>query len=105
MTPIYNALGLRTYREVPLENLKSYPVPESNFLNNTLSFASANKIVPCKETFVRNLSKNMLFVQEDLFEKKSTRNVRELRNTETDLSMSLRKTNNGQRAMSFRSWT
>ena len=37
-----------------------------------------------------------------LFEKKSTRNARELRNTETDLSMPLRKTNNGQRAISFR---
>ena len=38
-----------------------------------------------------------------LFEKKSTRNVRELRNTETDLSIPLRKTNNGQRAIF--SWT
>ena len=37
-----------------------------------------------------------------LFEKKSTRNVRELRNTETDLSIPLRKTNNGHRAISFR---
>ena len=36
-----------------------------------------------------------------LFEKKSTRNVRELRNTETDLSITLRKTNNGQRVISF----
>ena len=36
-----------------------------------------------------------------LFEKRSTRNVRELRNTETDLSIPLRKTNNGQRAISF----
>ena len=36
------------------------------------------------------------------FEKRSTRNVRELRNTETDLSIPLRKTNNGQRAISFR---
>ena len=43
-------LGLRTYGEVPLENLKSYPVPESIpendtlsrsqiYLNNTLSFS------------------------------------------------------------------
>ena len=36
-------LGLRTYREVPLENLKSYPVPESitlsGVLNNTPSFS------------------------------------------------------------------
>ena len=37
-----------------------------------------------------------------LFEKRSTRNVRELRNTETDLSIPLRKTNSGQRALSFR---
>ena len=36
-----------------------------------------------------------------LFEKKSTRNVRELRNTETDLSIPLRKTNNGQRAIAL----
>ena len=37
----------------------------------------------------------------NLFERNSTRNVRELRNTETELSISLRKTNNGQRAISF----
>ena len=37
-----------------------------------------------------------------LFEKKSTRNVRELRSTEADLSIPFRKTNNGQRAISFR---
>ena len=36
-----------------------------------------------------------------LFEKKSTRNARELRKTETDLSIPLRKTNNGQTAISF----
>ena len=34
--------------------------------------------------------------------KKSTRNARDLRNTETDLSIPLRKINNGQRAISFR---
>ena len=38
----------------------------------------------------------------DLFEKNSAPNVRKLRNTETDLSLPLRKTNNGQRAISFR---
>ena len=37
-----------------------------------------------------------------LFEKRSTRNVKELRNTETDLSITLRKTNNGLKAVSFR---
>ena len=37
-----------------------------------------------------------------LFEKKLTGNDRVLRNTETDLSIPLRKTNNGQRAISFR---
>ena len=38
----------------------------------------------------------------DLFEKNSTRNVRKLRNTDTDLSLPLRKTNYGKRAISFR---
>ena len=38
----------------------------------------------------------------NLFVKNSTRNVRELRNTETDLSLPLRKTKNGQKAISFR---
>ena len=37
-----------------------------------------------------------------LFRKKSTQNVRKLRNTDSDLSLQLRKTNNGQRAISFR---
>ena len=37
----------------------------------------------------------------NLFVKNSTRNVRELRNTETDLSLPLRKTKNGQKAISF----
>ena len=36
-----------------------------------------------------------------LFEKRSTRNARELRNTETDLSIPLRETINGQRAISL----
>ena len=38
----------------------------------------------------------------NLFVKNSTQNVRELRNTETDLSLPLRKTKNGQNAISFR---
>ena len=29
------------------------------FINNTLSFVSSNKIVPCKEIVVRNLSTNV----------------------------------------------
>ena len=38
----------------------------------------------------------------NLFRKNSTRYVRKLRNTDTDLSLPLRKTNNGQRDISFR---
>ena len=38
----------------------------------------------------------------NLFRKNSTRNVRKLRSTDTDLSLPLRKTNNGQSAISFR---
>ena len=38
----------------------------------------------------------------NLFVKNSSRNVRELRNTETDLWLPLRKTKSGQRAISFR---
>ena len=37
-----------------------------------------------------------------LFVKNSTRNTRKLRNTETDLLLPLRKTNNGQKGISFR---
>ena len=37
-----------------------------------------------------------------LFLNNSSRNVRKLRNTETDLSLPFRKINNGQRAISFR---
>ena len=37
----------------------------------------------------------------NLFRKRSTQNVRKLRNTDTDLSLPLGKTNNGQRAISF----
>ena len=36
------------------------------------------------------------------FVKNSTRNIRQLRNTETDLMLPLRKTSNGQRGISFR---
>ena len=38
----------------------------------------------------------------NLFVKNSSRNVRELRNTETDLWLPQRKTKSGQRAISFR---
>ena len=38
----------------------------------------------------------------NLFRKKSTQNVRKVRNTDTDLSLSLRKTNNEQRAVTLR---
>ena len=38
----------------------------------------------------------------NLSEKNSTRNIRKLRNTDTDLSLPLRKTTDGQRAISFR---
>ena len=38
------------------------------FLNNTLSFVPSNKIVPYKETFVRNLSKNVEILPSKLFE-------------------------------------
>ncbi len=38
----------------------------------------------------------------NLFVKNATRNDRELRNTKTDLTLPLRKTNNGQTAISFR---
>ena len=38
----------------------------------------------------------------NLFRKNSTRYVRKLRNTDTNLSLPLRKTNNGKKAISFR---
>ena len=40
-------------------------------LNNTLSFVSSNKIVPYKQTFVRNLSQNVEILPSKLFESHS----------------------------------
>ena len=55
--------------------------------------------------FDENFDETLMKVLEyfsNLFVKDSTRNVRELRNTETDLSLPLRKTKSGQNAISFR---
>ena len=53
-------------------------------------------------TIYRSLNGFVPVYLSNLFEKNSTRYVRKLRNTDTDLSLPLRKTNNGQRAISFR---
>ena len=54
----------------------------------TAMFKSLNSLVP---EYLSNL-----------FVKNSTRNIRKLRNTETNLSLPLRKTSHGQNATSFR---
>ena len=52
-------------------------------------------------TMYKSLNGLVLDYLSNLLEKSSTRNVRKLRNTDTDLLLPLRKTNNGQRAISF----
>ena len=56
----------------------------------TIIYKSISGLVPEYLSNFQTLSKN------------SSQNVRERRNTETDLSLPLRKTKNGQRAISFR---
>ena len=50
----------------------------------------------------KSLNALVLEYLSNLFVKNSTRNVRELRNNETDLSLPQWKTKNGQKAISFR---
>ena len=73
-------------------------------LLHNLSWPTVSNIIRSETATTMYKSLNGLVTEylSDLFVKNSTRNVRELRNTETDLSLPLRKTKNGQNAISFR---
>ena len=93
-----------------LQNRAARIVTKSNFdtpsigLIQSLKWPTVSDIIRGETATTVYKSLNGLVPEylSSLFRKRSTRNVRELRNTETDLSIPLRKTNNGQRAISFR---
>ena len=93
-----------------LQNRAARIVTKSNFdtpsidLIQSLNWPTVSDIIRGETATTVYKSLNGLVPEylSSLFEKRSTRNVRELRNTETDLSIPLRKSNNGQRAISFR---
>ena len=93
-----------------LQNRAARIVTKSNFdtpsigLIQSLKWPTVSDIIRGETATTVYKSLNGLVPEylSSLFKKRSTRNVRELRNTETDLSIPLRKTNNGQRAISFR---
>ena len=93
-----------------LQNRAARIVTKSNFdtpsfgLIQSLNWPTVSDIIRGETATTVYKSLNGLVPEylSSLFEKRSNRNVRELRNTETDLSIPLRKTNNGQRAISFR---
>ena len=81
----------------------SFDTPSIDLIQR-LNWPSVSDIIRCETatTMYKSLNGLVPGYLFSLFEKKSTRNARELRNTETDLSIPLRKTNNGQRDISFR---
>ena len=93
-----------------LQNLAARIVTKSNFdtpsigLIQSLKWPTVSDIIRGETATTVYKSLNGLVPEylSSLFEKRSTRNVRKLRNTETDHSIHLRKTNNGQRTISFR---
>ena len=93
-----------------LQNRAARIVTKSRFdtpamaLIRSLNWPTVNDIIRSETATTMYKSLNGLVPEylSDLFEKNSTRNVRKLRNTDTDLSLPLRKTNYGQRAISFR---
>ena len=93
-----------------LQNRAARIVTKSRFdtpamaLIHNLNWPTVSDIVRSETATTMYKSLNGLVPEylSDLFVKNSTRNVRKLRNTETDLSLPLRKTNNGQKAISFR---
>ena len=92
-----------------LQNRAARIVTKSNFdtpsidLIQSLNWTTVSDIIRGETATTVYKSLNGLVPEylSSLFEKRSTRNVRELRNTETDLSIPLRKSNNGQRAYLF----
>ena len=93
-----------------LQNRAARIVTKSRFdtpamaLIRSLDWPTVNDIIRSETATTMYKSLNGLVPEylSDLFEKNSTRNFRKLRNTDTDLSLAFRKTNYGQRAISFR---
>ena len=81
----------------------SFDTPSTGLIQS-LNWATVSDIIKSETATTMFKSINGLVPEylSILFEKKSTRNVRGLSNTETDLSIPSRKTNNGLRATSFR---
>ena len=104
----YGATKLQTLQK--LQNRAARIVVESNFdapampLIRNLNWPTVDDIIRSETATTMYKSLNGLVPEyfSNLFEKDSTRNVRKLRNADTDLSIPLRKANNGQRAISFR---
>ena len=80
-----------------------FDTPAMELIHN-LNWPTVSDIVRCETATTMYKSLNGLVPEylSDLFVKNSTRNVRELRNTETDLWVPLRKRKNGKNAISFR---
>ena len=84
----------------------SFDTPVLIGLIQSLNCLTVSDIIKSETTTTVFKSLNGLVLEylSSLFEKTSTRNVRELRNTETDFSIPLRRSN-GQRALFIFSWT
>ncbi len=80
-----------------------FDAPASDLIRK-LNWPTLNDIIKSETatTMYKSLNGLAPVYLSNLFHKKSTRNVRQLRNTDTDLVIPLRKTNNGQKAISFR---
>ena len=80
-----------------------FDTPAMELIHN-LNWPTVSDIIRSETATTMCRSLNVLVPEylSNLFVKNSTRNVRELRNTETDLSLPLRKTKNGQNAISCR---
>ena len=93
-----------------LQNRAARIVTRSNFdssakpLIHNLKWPTISDIIRSETATIMYKSLNGLAPEylSKRFVKNSTRNIRQLRNTETDLMLPLRKTSNGQRGISFR---
>ena len=96
-----------------LQNRAARIVTRSNFdssakpLIHNLKWPTINDIIRSETATIMYKSLNGLAPEylSKRFINNSTRSVRQLRNTDTDLLLPLRKTSNGQRGISFRGFT
>ena len=93
-------LQTRAARIVTRSNFDSSAKP----LIHNLKWPTISDIIRSETATIMYKSLNGLAPEylSNRFVKNSTRNIRQLRNTETDLMLPLRKTSNGQRGISFR---